>query len=187
MGGVRITTSLKKKIFIALLAAGVSGPSAYVATDLTVPAEGFYTTPYNDPAGLKTWCVGHLGKKGEQVQKEYTETECVNLFVKDWVVHEVLLNNVVKVPYRSDWMKGAFTDFTFNKGIGNVQSSTLLVKLNDKKYDEACTQLTRWKYAKVNGVATVLPGLVIRATKQYQYCMGNVPDDYKTKMNEWKP
>lgn len=186
MGGIRITTSLKKKLFIALIAAGVAGPSAYVATELTTPSEGFYTTPYIDPVGLKSWCIGHLGKKGEVVKKQYTEEECIALFVKDWVIHERLLNNVVKVPYKSGWMQGALTDFTFNKGIGNVQSSTLLLKLNAKKYDEACTELSRWVYAKVNGVATVLPGLVIRATKQYSYCMGNEPADYKSKMSGWE-
>jgi len=184
--GINITDSLKKKIFIALIAAGVGGPSAYVATELTTPSEGFYTTPYSDPVGLKTWCVGHLGKKGEVVKKQYTEDECIKLFVQDWVVHERLLNGVVKVPYRSEWMKGALTDFTFNKGIGNVASSTLLVNLNNKKYDAACEQLSRWVFGKVNGVSKVLPGLVIRATKQYSYCMGNEPADYKSKMSEWK-
>lgn len=183
---MKITDSLKKKIFIALIAAGVGGPSAYVATELTTPSEGFEVVAYKDTGGLQTYCVGHLAKKGEVVKKQYTEDECVALFVKDWVIHERLLNSVVKVPYRSEWMKGALTDFTFNKGIGNVASSTLLVNLNNKKYDAACEQLTRWKYGKVNGISTVLPGLVIRASKQYSYCMGNEPADYKSKMSEWK-
>lgn len=182
MGAIKITSVLRKKIFVALLAAGVAGPSAYVATNLTVPSEGLYTTTYADPVGLMTWCVGHLGKKGEVAKKEYTIEECVNLFVKDWVIHEKLLDKAVNVPYRSEWMKGALTDFTFNKGIGNVQSSTLLVMLNNKRYDSACEQLSRWVYGKVKGKSTVLPGLVIRASEQYKYCMGEVPADYKTMM-----
>ena len=181
---MKVTNSLKKKIFIALLAAGVGGQQAYVATDLTVNSEGFYTAPYNDPVGIKTWCVGHAGKKGEVVKKQYTEDECVALFVEDWVTHEYLLNSVVKVPYRSGWMQGALTDFTFNKGIGNVASSTLLKNLNNKNYDATCEQLSRWIYGKVNGVATKLPGLVIRASKQYQYCMGNEPADYKSMLQQ---
>lgn len=183
---MKITDSLKKKIFIALIAAGVGGPSAYVATELTTPSEGFEVVAYKDTGGLSTYCVGHLAKKGEVVKKQYTEDECVALFVKDWVIHERLLNSVVIVPYRSEWMKGALTDFTFNKGIGNVASSTLLKNLNNKKYDAACEQLSRWVYGKVNGLSTVLPGLVIRASKQYSYCMGNEPADYKSKMSEWK-
>lgn len=179
---LRITPALRTKIFTALIAAGVAGPSAYIASDLTVISEGFYTTPYADTGGLKTLCVGHLATKNEVVKKEYTIEECVEIFVKDWVIHEKLLDKAVKVPYRSEWMKGALTDFTFNKGIGNVQSSTLLVMLNNKRYDSACEQLSRWVYGKVKGKSTVLPGLVIRASEQYKYCMGEVPADYKTMM-----
>jgi len=184
--GIKITDGLKKKIFIALISAGVGGPSAYVATELTTPSEGFEVVAYKDTGGLQTYCVGHLAKKGEVVKKEYTEEECVQLFVQDWVIHERLLNSVVKVPYRSEWMKGALTDFTFNKGIGNVKSSTLLKELNAKRYDKACIELTKWKYGKVNGIATVLPGLVIRASKQYSYCMGVEPTEYKSDIIRWE-
>ncbi len=138
MKGITITPALRSKIFAALIGAGVAAPSAYVATNTTVVSEGFYTAPYADPAGLKTWCVGHLGKKGEIVQKTYTTDECIKLFVNDWKSHEKILDALVKVPYKSEWMKGAFTDFTFNKGGGNLSSSTLLKNLNSKNYDSAC-------------------------------------------------
>lgn len=184
---MNINSALKSKIFQALLLAGVTGPSAYVATNLTVPSEGFLTHKHNDPVGLPTVCVGHYIQKGEVMKNEYTVDECVNLFVKDWKKHEALLDGVVKVPYRSEWMRGAFADFTFNKGIGNLSSSTLLARLNAKQYDAACEQLTRWVYGKVNGKKVVLKGLEIRATKQYGYCMGNEPADYKETMKQWAP
>lgn len=179
---ISITPALRSRIFAALIGAGVAAPSAYIASNTTVDSEGFYTTPYADPAGLNTWCVGHLGKKGELVRKSYTVDECVSLFVNDWKAHEVLLDAVVKVPYRSDWMKGALTDFTFNKGIGNVASSTMLKNLNARRYDAACEELTKWVYATVNGKKVVLKGLQIRASMQYQYCMGNIPANYKPPM-----
>lgn len=182
---IKLTESIKKKIYLAVLAAGVSAPSAYIATELTTPAEGFYLVPYVDPVGLTTICIGHLVKKGEVVKKQYTIDECLAIFAKDWKEHEALLDKVVKVPYKSEWMKAALTDFTFNKGIGNVSSSTLLRLLNDKRYEAACEQLSRWVYGKVNGVSKVLPGLVFRATKQYDACMGNIPSDYKSKMEQW--
>jgi lysozyme len=185
MGGITISNSIKKKIFIALIAAGVGGPSAYVATELTTPSEGFYTSPYDDPVGLKTWCIGHLGKKGEAVKKIYTEDECVALFVKDWKYHEKLVEGVVKVPFRSEWMKGAVTDFTFNKGIGNLTSSTLLKDLNAGRYDKACMELTKWVYGTVDGKKVKLKGLEIRASNQYKYCMGVEPSAYKPTLNEW--
>lgn len=182
---VPITDSLKKKIFVALLAAGVSAPSAYIAVDHTVPSEGFYTSVYVDPVGLKTYCVGHMVRKTETLKASYTEAECINLFVKDWKEHEAQLNKVVKVPYRSEWMKGSGTDFTFHMGINSVASSTYLRNLNNKRYDLACEQLTRWVYGKVNGVSVKMPGLVTRATARYKYCMGEVPTSYKPTLERW--
>lgn len=186
MTNIPITNQLKKRIAIALLSAGVAGPSAYVATELTAPSEGFYLTPYVDPVGLTTICLGHLVKKGEVVKPKYTEDECIAIFVKDWLIHERQYDSLVKVPYRSEWMKAAGTDFTFNKGVNNVASSTYLKNLNNRDYDASCLQLTRWVYGKVGGVMKVLPGLVTRSTKQYAYCMGNEPGDYKTKMSQWQ-
>lgn len=181
-GTVKLTSSVKGRIFAALLAAGVAAPSAYVATELTIPSESVVLIPHGDPVGLKTICAGHLVKKGEVVKERYTEKECIDIFVKDWVIHEKLLDGVVKAPYKSGWMKGALTDFTFNKGITNVSSSTLLKKLNKKNYDDTCQELSKWVYAK----GKLLPGLVIRASKQYKYCMGEAPGDYIPKMKAWK-
>lgn len=182
---LNITPALRSKIFTALIAAGVAAPSAYVAVDLTVPSEGVMTNLHLDPVGKPTTCIGHLVTKDEKPKQLYTEDECVSLFVKDWVKHEQLLDNVVKVPYRSDWMKGALTDFTFNKGIGNVKSSTLLKNLNNRNYDIACFELTKWVYAtNPDGKKVVLRGLNIRAQAQYKYCMGDEPGDYKSKFNQ---
>lgn len=178
---VKLTPAVKARIFAALVGAGVAAPSAYIATELTIPSESIVTIPHGDPVGLQTICAGHLVKKGEVVKKSYTLDECIEIFVADWKLHQKLLDGVVKVPYKSAWMKGALEDFTFNKGIGNVASSTLLKKLNRRDYDGACEQLTNWVYAK--GVK--LPGLVIRASKQYAYCMDDEPADYKQKMNEY--
>lgn len=179
---VKLTSAVKGRIFAALLGAGVAAPSAYVATELTVPSESIVLVPHADPVGLQTICIGHLVKKGEVVKERYTLEECIDIFVKDWKGHEAMLDKVVKVPYRSAWMKGALTDFTINKGIGNVASSTLLKNLNAKRYDEACDQLSRWVYAG----GKIWPGLVIRASKQDKYCMGEVPGDYTPTMERWK-
>lgn len=176
---VPITKSLKAKVFAALLAAGVAGPSAYIASELTVPSEGVLTHLHLDPVGLQTTCIGHLVKKGETPKQNYTEDECITQFTKDWVEHERMVTDAVKVPFRSDWMKGAVTDFTFNKGGGNLRSSTMLAKLNKMNYDGACVELTKWVYATENGKKVKLKGLEIRASKQYKYCMGEVPADYK--------
>lgn len=184
MAKLLLTPAIRNRIFAALVAAGVGGPTAYVATELTVPSEGFLTHLHNDPVGKPTVCIGHLVKPGEKPQATYTEKQCIDMFVADWIAHEKLLDSVVKVPYRSEWMKGAITDFTFNKGIGNVKSSTMLKNLNAGNYDAACFQLTKWVYGTIDGKKVVLPGLNIRAQKQYKYCMGEEPAEYRTKMRQ---
>ena len=182
----KLSSNIKGRLLAALLGAGVAGPSAYVAVELTAPSEGLYLSPYKDPVGLTTICLGHLVKKGEKVKELYTAEECAEIFARDWKEHEILLDNVVKVPYRSTWMKAAFTDFTFNKGIGNVSSSTLLRKLNSKDYDGACQELTRWVFAtEPSGKKVKLKGLEIRATAQYKYCMGEIPADYQRLQEAW--
>lgn len=180
MKPIAITSSIRKKILVALLVGGVSAPSAYVAVDLTVPSEGVVLGVYRDSAGYPTECIGRLNKTAKVGESRSLE-ECINKFVEDWKKHQAQLDRVVKVEYRSEWQRGAFTDFTFNKGIGAVQSSTLLRLMNQGKHDLACEQLSRWVYARngKTGVMEVLRGLVIRATAQYKYCMGDIPYDKK--------
>lgn len=182
---IQLNNALKSRVFAALLAAGITGPSAYVAVNHTMPAEGFYTNVYDDPLGLKTYCVGHLARKGEVLKKEYTEDECIALFVNDWKAHQTQYDSIVKVPHRSEWMRAAGTDFTFHMGLQSVASSTYIRMVNAGKADEACEQLTRWVYGKVNGVMVKMPGLVLRATDRYKYCMGKIPADYQQTMQSW--
>lgn len=182
---MKITDGLKKKITTALVFAGVSLPSAYYASTHTIPSEGFITELHLDPVGLPTFCAGHLAIKGEKVKQSYTEQECIDIFVEDWVKHEKLLDVAVKVPYRSEWMRAGITDFTFNKGIGNVQSSTMLRRLNAKRYDEACDELLKWVYAKKGGKSVRLRGLELRASKQWKACMGQEPLDYRKDIERW--
>jgi lysozyme len=182
---LQITKSLKGRIFAALIAAGVTGPSAYVATQLTVPSEGVMTHLHLDPVGKPTTCIGHLVKKNEVAKQNYTIDECIAQFAKDWKEAEDAVDRYVKVPFRSEWMKGALTDFTFNKGAGNFASSTMLKDLNNGNYDRTCRRLTDWVYGTVNGKKVKLKGLEVRASKQYKYCMGEIPAGYKQTMEEW--
>jgi lysozyme len=182
---VKITKALQGRIFAALIAAGVSTPVAYVAVDHTVPSEGFMTELHLDPVGKATTGIGHLVLPGEKPKQTMSEQEVIDQFVKDWVKHQNLVSTKVKVPYRTEWMKGAVIDFTFNKGIGNLSSSTLLKDLNAQRYDKACERLTDWVYGTVKGKKVKLPGLVIRASEQYKYCMGEVPGEYKVDLRNW--
>lgn len=127
---------------------GLSSSAAFVAYNLTLPSEGLVLAPYSDPVGLTTYCAGHLALKTDKVKSSYTEQECMDIFASDWKKHLTQLDSVVKVPYKSEWERQALNDFTFNNGITNVKSSTLLRPLNQGKHVEACEQLVRWVYAK---------------------------------------
>jgi len=108
------------------------------------------------------------------------------MFAKDWKKHQKQLDGVVKVPYKSEWQREALTDFTFNLGIGNVQSSTLLSLVNQNKHTEACRQLTRWVKGKVRGKMVTLKGLVTRRDKTMPYCLGELSWDKQQEFKQFE-
>jgi len=55
-------SSIRTKLITAFVTIGLSAPSAFVAYDLTLPAEGLEQKVYIDPVGLPTVCVGHMDK-----------------------------------------------------------------------------------------------------------------------------
>lgn len=178
--------NLKQKLIVAFITAGLSSPAAFVAYDLTLPSEGYVPTTYLDTGNLSTYCVGHLALKGEVLKPSYTEQECMTIFASDWKKHLSQLDSVVKVPYKSEWERQALTDFTFNNGIGNVKSSTLIKKLNNGDHVGACQQLTRWTKGRVKGVLVTLRGLVTRRDNTMPYCLGELTPDKQTKYNQFE-
>ena len=52
----------------------------------------------------------------------------------------------------------AIVDFTFNLGVGRLQTSTLRRRINQRDWQNAANELRRWVY----GGGRVLPGLVAR-------------------------
>lgn len=176
---------IRQKLIAAFLTAGIGASGAFVAYDLTLPSEGLEQKVYVDPVGLPTVCVGHMDKalkKGET----FTIEECMEMFAADWKKHQKQLDSVVKVPYKSEWQREALTDFTFNLGIGNVQSSTLLSLVNQNKHTEACRQLTRWVKGKVKGKMVTLKGLVTRRDKTMPYCLGELSWDKQQEFKQFE-
>lgn len=178
----------KKALITAFAAAGIAAPAAYVANDLTLPSEGVVKTVYKDPVGLPTVCVGHMDKALKMGTK-YTIEECMEMFAADWIKHEKQLDKVVvskKISYKSEWQKAALTDFTFNLGIGSVQSSTLVKLLSQGKHIQACNELSKWVNGRVNGKLTPLKGLITRRQKTMPYCLGDLPWDKQQAYEQFK-
>lgn len=173
--------TLKQKLILAFITAGLSAPAAFVAYDLTLPSEALVLSPYSDPVGLKTYCVGHLALKNEKIKDKYSEEECMALFAKDWKKHLNELDSVVKVPYASEWQRQGLNDFTFNNGITNVKSSRLIKFVNEGRHREACDELVRWVFAK----GKKLKGLVTRRDKTMPYCLGELSDSKQKAYEEF--
>jgi lysozyme len=175
---------IKQKLITAFIALGLSAPAAFVAYDLTYPSESLSQPVYLDPVGLPTVCIGHMDKSLKLGQK-FSVDECMKMFAEDWKKHQDQLNKVVNVPYKSEWQKEALTDFTFNLGIGNVKSSTLIRKLNAKDHTGACKELAKWVKGRVKGKLITLRGLVTRRDKTLPYCMGELSYDKQKAFKEF--
>ena len=67
------------------------------------------------------------------------------------------VNNMVE-PQISQNQFDALCDFVFNCGSGNFKTSSLLRLINEKKFEEAALEFTKW----TKGGGKVLPGLVKR-------------------------
>lgn len=165
-----------KDLYGKLIAAGVSGAVALSGAFLVAPSEGIVLGTYKDPVGIVTSCFGRVSPELKIGQK-FTEAECVKQLGEDLVKHDKQLSSVIKAPYTSDYQHAALLSFTYNVGIGNVKSSTLLKKFNSYDYDGACYELTKWTFATKNGMKIKLKGLVIRRTDEYAWCMGNPPEE----------
>lgn len=181
-------SNIKQKLIASFIAMGLSAPAAFVAYDLTLPSEGLEQSVYLDPVGLHTVCVGHMDKS-LKLGQTFTIDECMKMFAEDWKKHQKQLDSVVKggrQGFRSEWQREALTDFTFNLGISNVRSSTLLSLINQNKHTEACRQLTRWVKGKVKGKMVTLKGLVTRRDKTMPYCMGELSYDKQKAFEEFE-
>lgn len=123
--------------------------------------EGKRYSAYKDVAGFATIGIGHLIKPGEKFPVKMTEEEVISLFRKDIANFETAVNKAVKVPLSQNQFD-ALVSFTFNCGIGALQTSTLLKLLNQGKYIDAANQLLRWD--KAGG--KVCTGLSLRRQKE---------------------
>ncbi|WWO60220.1 endolysin [Xanthomonas phage SB1] len=135
-------------------------------------SEGKHRTAYPDPGtngAPWTICYGHTGpevKPGLTVSEE----QCQKWLADDLAKHEKFVQKLVKVPLKQGEYD-ALVSFSFNLGPGNLQSSTLLRKLNSGDRRGSCMQYPNWKYANKR----VLEGLVTRRFKEQTMCLQEGP------------
>ena len=118
--------------------------------------EGTVLKVYKDAVGKDTIGIGHLIKSGESYTT-ITQQQAEDLLAKDLVQFEVGVTKAVKVTLNQNQFD-ALVSFSFNLGLGNLNSSTLLKKLNAGDYQGASLEFERWN--KAGG--KVLAGLTRR-------------------------
>lgn len=123
--------------------------------------EGLRLSKYQDVVGKWTIGYGHLILPSESFPNPLTEKQAEDLLRKDLAASEAGVTRLVKVKL-SQQQFDALVSFTFNLGAGNLQSSTLLKKLNAGDYSGAADELLRWNKAGGKEVA----GLTRRRTAE---------------------
>ena len=117
--------------------------------------EGFEDTAYLCPANV--WTIGYGRtrnvKEGDRITEAQAERDLLEELEE--FKHQVL--HSVKVELTQNELD-ALTSWTYNLGVGNLNSSTLLKKLNAGSKDEVPAEMLRWN--KAGG--EVLAGLTKR-------------------------
>ncbi|KIA79438.1 lysozyme [Chromobacterium amazonense] len=115
--------------------------------------EGLRLTAYQDSVGV--WTIGY-GHTGPDVRAglSISDSQATQLLSQDLRRFEQGVSNLVKVAINQNQFD-ALISFSYNLGLGNLQSSTLLRLLNQGDYRGAAGQFPLWD--KAGG--KVLPGL----------------------------
>ena len=123
--------------------------------DLVKFFEGFESKAYLCPANV--WTIGYGRtknlKEGDTVNKMQAERDLLEELEE--FGEQVL--NTVQVPLLQNQFD-ALTSWTYNLGVGNLQSSTLLKKLNSGDKNSVPSEMLRWNKA----AGKVLAGLTRR-------------------------
>lgn len=136
--------------------------------DLIKRFEGLKLESYLCPAGVPTIGYGHTGGNIKLGQK-ITEEQAEKLLAEEYTKLESKVANLVKVPLRQNQLD-ALVSFAYNLGLGALQGSTLLRKLNTGDYRGAAMEFEKWVYSKdpKTGVRIVLSGLERRRKAEKQ-------------------
>lgn len=134
-----------------------------IAAELCRTFEGFRSKPYLCPAGIPTIGYGSTyyadGRKVSLDDQPITreEADAILLHELNTTYAPGVMRQCPKL-WQNKQAFNAVVDFTYNLGIGRLQTSTLKRKINAEDWHGAKEQLMLW----VRGGGKVLPGLVKR-------------------------
>lgn len=131
-------------------------------------------TPYIDKLGKGqplTVCNGVTGA-GVIAGRYYTPADCYRLERKRYIDAERYVVSDAGTAYTGATVlqQATLLDFVFNVGAGAWSGSTMRRKLLSGDVIGACRENPRWNKGTVNGVLTVLPGLIARRAANAEIC-----------------
>lgn len=143
-----------------------------------IPAfEGVRYTAYRDQGNVPTICSGIT--TGVKMGDKATPEQCEAKLTTELMKHAKPLE---EIPYQLlDRVNIAFADFTYNIGVTAFRESTAFRLLKARKVEQACDQILRWRYTRVNGVkkdcsiaSNRCGGIWVRRTIERDLCVGDI-------------
>ena len=135
--------------------------------------EGCKLTAYRCPANVCTIGYGHTTAAGAPSVSDgmkITQQQAEDILSRDLVKYETAVHNMVHQPLNQRQFD-VLVDFAYNAGIGNLQSSTLLKKVNAAQFNDVPAELLKW----TKGGGKVLPGLVRRRQAEGAWWVSGEP------------
>lgn len=106
--------------------------------------EGLRLQAYQDAVGV--WTIGYGTTRGVNAGMKISKEQAERMLLNDVQRFEPEVERLVTVPLsQNQW--DALVSFTYNLGAANLESSTLLRKLNAGDYAAAADQFPRWNKA----------------------------------------
>lgn len=133
--------------------------------DIVKTFEGWSSSVYQCSAGR--WTVGwgstwdHRGNPITSEQSDITEEYGTTLLRREVSHVEKAIRRLISAELTEN-MFSALCSFTYNVGTGNLQRSTLRMKLNRGQYEDAADEFPKWRRAG----GRVLRGLVRRRKRE---------------------
>ena len=134
--------------------------------DMVKHFEGFEDTAYLCPANV--WTIGYGRTKNVKEGDKITEPQAERDLQEELQEFGAQVLGVVDVSLLQNEFD-ALTSWTYNLGVGNLSSSTLLKKLNAGDKDSVPSEMLRWNKA----AGKVLAGLTARRQAEADLWQGN--------------
>lgn len=127
--------------------------------------EGDELKAYKDSVGV--WTISRGVTKDVTEGMTITQEQSDKMTADELDYRAVKLKKLIKVPvHQYEWDANML--LAWNIGIGNYAKSTVLKRLNAKRYKESCDAFLMWKYAGGK------PILLKRRQRERLLCLGKI-------------